>query len=116
MKLGVIGGSGLYDLAALSSGESIHVDTPFGHPSGDLRVGKLGAIDVVFLARHGAGHRYSPSDLPYRANIYALKHAGVTHVVSISAVGSLREEIAPRSVVLPSQIIDRTVARARTFF
>lgn len=116
MKLGVIGGSGLYNLAALTSSESVNVDTPFGRPSDDLRIGKIGAVDVVFLARHGAGHRYSPSDLPYRANIYALKQAGVTHVVSISAVGSLREQVAPRSVVLPDQIIDRTVARPRTYF
>jgi 5'-methylthioadenosine phosphorylase len=115
-KLGIIGGSGLYDLPELDSAEVMPIDTPFGQPSSPPRVGRLGQTDVVFLPRHGSGHRYSPSDLPYRANVYALKALGANHVLSISAVGSLREELPPRSLVLPDQIIDRTVGRIRTFF
>lgn len=115
-RLGVIGGSGLYQLPSLTMGETLTVETPFGPPSGDLRQGMIGTTEIVFLPRHGAGHSLSPTNLPYRANIYALKELGVTHVLSVSAVGSLREELAPRSAVLPDQIIDRTVARERTFF
>lgn len=92
------------------------IDTPFGSPSGDLRIGHLGSTEIVFLSRHGAGHRYSPSTIPYQANIYALKQLGVTHVLSISAVGSLREDLPPRALVIPDQIIDRTVRQDRTFF
>lgn len=114
--LGVIGGSGVYALPELAAGESIVVQTPFGAPSGPLRVGRIGATDVAFVPRHGPGHRFSPSDLPYRANIYALKEIGVTHVLSISAVGSLQEPLPPRTRVVPDQIIDRTLARPRTFF
>jgi 5'-methylthioadenosine phosphorylase len=115
-KLGIIGGSGLYDLPELQIGERRTVDTPFGPPSDQLVVGRLGSTDVVFLPRHGAGHRLTPTELPYRANIYALKEAGVTHLLTVSAVGSLREELPPLTVVLPDQIVDRTVARPRTFF
>jgi len=115
-KLGVIGGSGLYALPELRDIRTVDIDTPFGPPSAPPTVGTLGALDVVFLSRHGVGHAFSPTDLPYRANLYALKALGVTHVVSISAVGSLRDEIPPRSLVLPDQLIDRTVARARSFF
>lgn len=114
--LGVIGGSGVYDLEVLSEVETLDLDTPFGKPSAPPRRGKLGATELVFVARHGIGHTLSPTDVPYRANIYALKELGVTHLLSLSAVGSLREELPPRSLVIPYQIIDRTVARARTFF
>ena len=115
-RLGVIGGSGLYQLPELAAVETVAVETPFGLPSGELRRGVIGQTEIVFLPRHGQGHSLSPTILPYRANIYALKALGVTHVLSVSAVGSLREELAPRTAVLPDQIIDRTVARDRTFF
>lgn len=114
--LGVIGGSGIYDLPELREGESIAVSTPFGEPSAPVRRGRIGQTDVFFVPRHGIGHTYSPSDLPYRANIHALKQLGVTHLLSLSAVGSLVESLPPRSLVLPEQIIDRTVGRRRTFF
>jgi 5'-methylthioadenosine phosphorylase len=114
--LGIIGGSGVYDIDELRHGASVDVETPFGRPSAPVRKGKIGETDVFFLPRHGMGHSLSPSDLPYRANIHALKQLGATHVLSLSAVGSLREDLSPRSLVLPSQIIDRTVLRARTFF
>ena len=114
--LGVIGGSGVYDLPGLEIGTDVTPETPFGQPSGPIRLGRLGASQLAFVARHGPGHRWSPTDVPYRANIYALKQLGVTHLLSVSAVGSLREELPPRSLVLPDQIIDRTVSRPRTFF
>lgn len=114
--LGVIGGSGVYDLEELSGGEILDVDTPFGKPSAPLRRGRLGHTDVLFVARHGVGHVFSPSDVPYRANIYALKELGATRLLSLSAVGSLREDLPPRTLVVPDQIIDRTVLRERTFF
>ncbi len=115
-RLGVIGGSGVYRLPELAGAEKRTVETPFGSPSGDLLVGQIGNTEIVFVPRHGPGHSLSPTNLPYRANIYALKSLGVTHVLSISAVGSLREDLPPRTAVLPDQIIDRTVARERTFF
>lgn len=114
--LGVIGGSGVYSLEELRHGEEIHVETPFGAPSAAVRRGVIGDTEILFLPRHGAGHTYSPTDLPYRANFYALKQLGATHVLSLSAVGSLREDLPPRTLVLPDQVIDRTVTRARTFF
>ncbi len=114
--LGVIGGSGLYDFADLGGREVVEVQTPYGPPSDPIVTGTLGGTPVAFIARHGAGHRHSPTDLPYRANIYTLKLLGVTHVVSVSAVGSLHEGLPPRSVVLPDQVIDRTVNRPRSFF
>ena len=116
LKLGVIGGSGLYELPEAADVTTNDVDTPYGKPSGPLRTRRVGGTEVVFLARHGAGHLLSPTDVPYRANIYSLKQVGVTHVVSVSAVGSLREDLPPRTIVVPDQIIDRTVARPRTFF
>lgn len=115
-RLGIIGGSGLYDLPDLEQVQTLDLKTPYGRPSDPLRLGRLGQTEVVFLARHGRGHHHTPTELPYRANIYALKEAGVTHVVSLSAVGSLRGSIAPLSLVIPDQIIDRTVDRPRTFF
>lgn len=114
--LGVIGGSGVYSLAELQLGEEIPIETPFGSPSGPVRRGMIGETEVLFLPRHGAGHVYSPTDLPYRANVSALKQLGATHLLSLSAVGSLREDLPPRTLVLPDQIIDRTVSRPRTFF
>ena len=115
-RLGVIGGSGVYGLPELADAERRSVETPFGSPSGDLLIGEIGNTEIVFVPRHGPGHSLSPTNLPYRANLYALKSLGVTHVLSISAVGSLREELPPRTAVLPDQIIDRTVSRDRTFF
>lgn len=115
-RLGIIGGSGVHQIPELAETETIAINTPFGVPSGELRLGAIGETEIVFVPRHGAGHSLSPTNLPYRANVYALKALGVTHVLSISAVGSLREELPPRSVVLPDQIFDRTVARERTFF
>ncbi len=115
-RLGIIGGSGLYQLEAFDGVESVEIDTPYGRPSSPIGLGRLKDADVAFLSRHGAGHRLSPSEIPYLANIYAMKMLGVTHLVSISAVGSLSEEIEPGSFVVPDQIIDRTVGRDRTFF
>lgn len=116
-QLGVIGGSGLYDIEGLQDVERIHVSTPFGDPSDDIVVGTLAGVRVAFLPRHGRGHRISPSELPARANIWAMKALGVTHLLSVSAVGSLREDLAPRDVVIPDQILDRTKGvRPATFF
>ena len=114
--LGIIGGSGLYDLPGLTALNREEVETPFGAPSDAIVTGRLGDEEVALLARHGAGHRLLPSEIPYRANIYALRQLGVTRVVSVSAVGSMVEEIAPGHLVLPLQYIDRTVARRNTFF
>jgi 5'-methylthioadenosine phosphorylase len=114
--LGIIGGSGLYELPDLQVIDRLTVTTPYGPPSDTLIVGRLGDTKIVFLPRHGTGHRLTPTELPYRANIYALKQLGVTHLVTVSAVGSLQEELPPLTVVLPDQIIDRTIARPRTFF
>jgi len=117
IQVGVIGGSGFYHIAGLEGAAEIAVDTPYGRPSDSLVVGTLQGVRVAFLPRHGVGHRISPSELPARANIYALKALGATHVISVSAVGSLREELAPRSVVIPDQLIDRTRGqRPATFF
>ena len=115
-QLGIIGGSGLYDMPGLENVESIEVSTPFGPPSSPITAGTLGGVDVAFLARHGAGHTLLPSEVPYRANIYALKTLGVTRILSVSAVGSLREEYPPLDVVVPDQIFDRTRGRISTFF
>jgi len=114
--LAVIGGSGIYDLNELGASEIFAHETPFGSPSGPVRKVRVGETDVMFLARHGVGHIYSPTTVPYRANVFALKELGATHLLSLSAVGSLREELSPRSLVIPDQIIDRTVSRERTFF
>jgi 5'-methylthioadenosine phosphorylase len=114
--VGVIGGSGLYEIDGLTDLEHIDVSTPFGNPSDTLTLGTLGGIKVAFVPRHGRGHRLLPSEVPYRANIFALKSLGVTQVISASAVGSLREELQPMEMVVPEQIFDRTKARASTFF
>ena len=113
--LGVIGGSGLYQLPGVKSRER-KVKTPFGAPSDAIREATVAGTRVLFLPRHGANHQLSPSSVPYRANVWALKSLGATHVLSVSAVGSLREEIAPGHVVIPDQFIDRTAGRASTFF
>ncbi len=114
--LGVIGGSGLYELEELKNIEEIQVDTPFGRPSDVLIKGELHGKPVIFLPRHGKNHRIPPSDVNYRANIYALKVAGVRKILSVSAVGSMREEIRPGDMVIVSQFIDRTSGRKSTFF
>ena len=116
MKLGILGGSGLYQLAALADSEWRAVETPWGPPSDDLLFGRLGETDVVFLPRHGRGHRLTPSEINYRANIAALKLAGCTDILSISACGSFREELPPGTFVLVDQFVDRTRGRAKTFF
>ncbi|TBW34761.1 S-methyl-5'-thioadenosine phosphorylase [Siculibacillus lacustris] len=114
--IGVIGGSGLYDLPGLVDATWTRVDSPWGTPSDELLIGTIGGNKLVFLPRHGRGHRIPPSEIDYRANIDALKRAGVTDLVSISAVGSYREDLAPGTFVLIDQFVDRTVARASSFF
>ncbi len=114
--LGIIGGSGLYHMAGLTATEEHKLDTPFGEPSDAIVVGTLAGQRVAFLARHGRGHRISPSEVNYRANLFALKMLGVERVLSISACGSLREDYAPGQIVIPDQIYDNTRGRERTFF
>ena len=114
--IGVIGGSGLYDIEALVNRRTLSLQTPWGAPSEELLEGTLGDVRVVFLPRHGRGHRIGPSDVNYRANIAALKMAGCTDIVSVSAVGSLRIDLPPRTFVVVDQYIDRTFAREKTFF
>jgi 5'-methylthioadenosine phosphorylase len=114
--LGVIGGSGVYNVEALQDVEERRVKTPFGDPSDAIVVGTLSGVRVAFLPRHGRGHRFMPSELNSRANIYALKSLGVRYIVSISACGSMREDLAPRDIVIPDQLFDRTKARPSTFF
>jgi 5'-methylthioadenosine phosphorylase len=114
--IGVIGGSGLYQMDALRDPRQLRVDTPFGQPSDIIVTGLVDDIPVAFLARHGRGHRLLPSEVPYRANLYAMKQLGVEYLLSFSAVGSLREELRPLDMVLPDQFIDLTRRRASTFF
>lgn len=116
MKFGIIGGSGLYEMEGLKDVQIHPVQTPFGAPSDELVSGTLFDRDVVFLPRHGKGHRLLPSEINYRANIWALKSLGVTHLISVSAVGSLKEEIAPGEIVIVDQFLDRTKDRPSTFF
>ena len=117
IKLAVIGGSGLYNMPAIGQVETVEVDTPFGKPSGAIRIGSLRGKRVAFLPRHGEGHVRSPSTLPYRANIYALKTLGVRFIIAVNAVGSLRQDYAPGHIITPDQIIDYTIhTRARSFF
>ena len=115
-KVGIIGGSGVYKMPGLEDAREVAVDTPFGTPSGPIVVGSLDGQEMAFLARHGIGHFISPSEVNYRANIYALKSIGVERIVSISACGSLREDYAPGDIVIPDQIFDFTKGRARSFF
>ena len=114
--LAVIGGSGLYDMPGLEDTEDLDLTTPYGKPSAPIIVGNLEGQRVAFLARHGIGHHLSPSEVPYRANIYAFKSLGVERVISISACGSLREDYAPGDVVVPDQLFDFTRGRVRSFF
>lgn len=116
VKLGVIGGTGLYEIEGLSDVEEVKVKTPFGDPSDSIITGTLGGTRITFLPRHGRGHRINPTELPSRANIYALKSLGVEWIISINSAGSLREELAPRHLVIPDQIIDRTQNRVNSFF
>jgi 5'-methylthioadenosine phosphorylase len=116
IKIGIIGGSGLYKMSALTDVEEMTIETPFGNPSDNLIVGKLGDTKVAFLARHGRNHHLTPSEVPYRANIYAMKQIGVEYLISASAVGSLQEEVKPLDFVLPDQFLDRTKSRQSTFF
>ncbi len=115
-RLGVIGGSGLYQMAEMTDAREVSVMTPFGAPSDVLMLGTVGATRVAFLPRHGRGHRLSPTEVPARANIWAMKQLGVEWLISVSAVGSLREDIAPLDLVIPDQIFDRTKSRANSFF
>jgi 5'-methylthioadenosine phosphorylase len=115
-RVAVIGGSGFYDMEGLTDLEEVRQRTPFGEPSDSIVLGSLEGVRVAFLPRHGRGHRILPTDVPARANMYALKSLGVEFVISVSAVGSLREEFQPLHLVVPDQIIDRTRARASTFF
>ena len=114
--IGIIGGSGLYEMDALEEAQWIAVDTPWGAPSDELLIGRLHGVKFVFLPRHGRGHRIPPSQLNFRANIDALKRAGCTDLLAISAVGSLQEELAPGRFAVVDQFIDRTVARESSFF
>jgi 5'-methylthioadenosine phosphorylase len=116
VKIGIIGGSGLYQMSALTNVREVSVETPFGKPSDNLIVGDLSGTQVAFLARHGRHHHLTPSEVPYRANIYAMKQIGVEYLISASAVGSLQAEVKPLDLVLPDQFIDRTKSRASTFF
>ncbi|MFY9247058.1 MAG: S-methyl-5'-thioadenosine phosphorylase [Roseicyclus sp.] len=115
-KIGVIGGSGVYQIDGLADATWVTVESPFGAPSDALLTGRLDDVEMVFLPRHGRGHIHSPSSVPYRANIDALKRLGVTDVISVSACGSFREELAPGDFVIVDQFIDRTFAREKSFF
>jgi 5'-methylthioadenosine phosphorylase len=117
VSIGVIGGSGLYEMEGLTGVQSVRLDTPFGAPSDDYITGELNGVRLVFLPRHGRGHRLLPSEVNYRANIYGMKQLGVERIISVSAVGSLKEAIAPGHIVIPDQFIDRTKGiRRDTFF
>lgn len=116
IKIGIIGGSGLYQMEELQDVKEMIVDTPFGATSDPLIIGTLEGVQVAFLARHGWNHQHTPTELPYRANIYALKSIGVEYLFSVSAVGSLQESVKPLDIVIPDQLIDRTKHRISTFF
>ncbi len=115
-RIGVIGGSGLYSMDGFEGGQEVSLDTPWGKPSDPYVVGQLSGQAVAFLARHGRGHRFSPSEINYRANIYGMKMLGVERILSLSAVGSLKEELRPRDFLIPEQFFDRTMGRPSTFF
>jgi 5'-methylthioadenosine phosphorylase len=116
IEIGIIGGSGLYEMAELTGREERRIDTPFGEPSAPYVLGTLGGKRVAFLSRHGAGHRMSPTELNFRANIYGFKTLGVEFLLSASAVGSLKDEYRPLDIVIPDQFVDRTKGRISTFF
>ncbi|MGA7672535.1 MAG: S-methyl-5'-thioadenosine phosphorylase [Nitrolancea sp.] len=115
-RLAVIGGSGLYDMPGLTNLEYTDIDTPFGSPSDRIAIGEISGYDVAFLPRHGQHHRLSPTHVPYRANVWALKSIGVERLLSVSAVGSMRDDVHPLEMLVPDQIFDRTTSRGRTFF
>jgi len=115
-KVGVIGGSGLYKIEGMTDIREMNVDTPFGKPSDTIITGVLEGVGIAFLPRHGRGHRIPPTDVPYRANIYAMKTLGVEHIIAINAVGSLQQEVEPGHMLIPDQLIDRTRSRVNTFF
>ncbi len=115
-KIGVIGGSGLYDIEGMTDIEEVDITTPFGKPSDSIILGRLGGVGIAFLPRHGRGHRISPSELPSRANIYALKSLGVEHIIAICSAGSFKKEIEPGHLLIPDQLIDRTRTRVSSFF
>ena len=115
-KIGVIGGTGLYDVEGLVEVDEVNIDTPFGKPSDFIIVGKLEGVRIAFLPRHGRGHSIMPTEVPSRANIYALKKLGVESIIAINSVGSLRQEIKQGDLVIPDQLIDRTKSRTNTFF
>ena len=116
IRIGIFGGSGLYEMEALTNSKDVSLDTPYGTPSGPYRVGRLGGIRVAFLPRHGYGHQISPSELNFRANIYGFKKLGVERIISVTAVGSLKAHIRPLDIVVPDQFYDRTKQRVSTFF
>ncbi len=115
-RIAVIGGSGLYNMAEISDRTSLHISTPFGDPSAEITLGTLRGKRVAFLPRHGIGHIHTPSTVPYRANIYALKSLGVRFIIGVNACGSLREDYAPGHIVIPDQVFDYTTHRERSFF
>jgi len=115
-RVGIIGGSGLYHLEGMTHVREVGIKTPFGDPSDVITLGNIEGVHAAFLPRHGVGHRISPTELPSRANIYALKSLGVEYIIAISTVGSLKEKIKPMDIVIPDQIIDRTFLRPDTFF
>ncbi|MFB0559253.1 MAG: S-methyl-5'-thioadenosine phosphorylase [Dehalococcoidales bacterium] len=118
-RIGVIGGSGLYDIKGMTDIEEVNPDvigTPFGKPSDTIVIGRLGGVGIAFLPRHGRGHRISPTELPSRANIYALKSLGVEHIIAVCSAGSFKKEIEPGHLLIPDQLIDRTRNRINTFF
>jgi len=115
-KIGVIGGTGLYEVEGFTDIEEVDINTPFGKPSDKIVVGRLEGVGVAFLPRHGRGHRLMPTEVPYRANIYALKSLGVERIIAINSCGSFKEELKPGELVIPDQLIDRTRNRVNTFF
>jgi 5'-methylthioadenosine phosphorylase len=115
-KIGVIGGTGLYDIEGMTNIKEVDITTPFGKPSDTITIGRLGGTGIAFLPRHGKGHRIMPTELPSRANIYALKSLGVEHIIAINSAGSFKKEIKPGDLLIPDQLIDRTRNRVNTFF
>ncbi|MFH0769398.1 MAG: S-methyl-5'-thioadenosine phosphorylase [Chloroflexota bacterium] len=115
-KIGVIGGTGLYDIEGMTDIKEVNVTTPFGKPSDAITIGKLEGVGIAFLPRHGKGHRIMPTELPARANIYALKSLGVEHIIAINSAGSFKQELKPGDLLIPDQLIDRTRNRVNTFF
>ena len=116
VKIGIIGGSGLYKMGIIDNAEKIDINTPFGKPSDKINIGKISGVDIAFLPRHGKGHAFAPHKVNYRANIFAMKECGVEYLVSLAAVGSLKKEIKPCDFVIADQLIDKTAKRISTFF